>query len=148
MPHRRDAGHHHIINKYISGLKEIKVRGRLCRVADAPAAEQLIDGGREVGWQVWQSLCSNRTPAAAQQRVSQQHRDEGSQAKPKTKNELLLVCKEAAENVTRKEFSTKPILDPIIYHLWTKTCDTIGKGFQETTNGSRTRRSLLHVGRK
>ena len=49
MPHRRDAGHHHIINKYISGLKEIKVRGRLCRVADAPAAEQLIEGGREVG---------------------------------------------------------------------------------------------------
>ena len=99
MPHRRDAGHH-IINKYISGLKEIKVRGRLCRVADAPAAEQLIEGGREVGWQVWQSLCSNRTPAAAQQRVSQQHRDEGSQTKPKTKSELVLVCKEAAENVT------------------------------------------------
>ena len=32
---------------------------------------------------------------------SQQHRDEGSQAKPKTKSELVLVCKEAAENVTR-----------------------------------------------
>ena len=83
-----------------------------CRCAGGGTA----DRWRERGWiwQVWQSLCSNRTPAAAQQRVSQQHRDEGSQAKPKTKSELVLVCKEAAENVTRKEFSTKPILDPII----------------------------------
>ena len=114
MPHRRDAGHH-IINKYISGLKEIKVRGRLCRVADAPAAEQLIDGGREVGsGRFGRGFAATGHQLLRNKGFSQQHPGEGSQAKPKTKSELVLVCKEAAENVTRKEFSTKPILDPII----------------------------------